>query len=1581
MKLHVGERLIGRPNQPGGYVVTGVVRETPFGCLYTGKKIFANFDFAGKRPREADEKEWLDVFLRTLEYPELNDPDYVATRRRLARHEMRRVLGNRATNLWPEPVDVLEVGNTRDAFTGQSAEELSREPVLVFARPQGETLTEWRERGPALSRVLAVLAELLDLVDTAHREGLLLSGISPESVVVDRADRIHYLATDLILEARPVPDLPCANRRGRYFLPERFPREFAAPECFEPTAALDCRADLFAWATLTLHLLTGEWPEHGSPPYRREHLTHLESILRGVPPAQVRTWLESLGAPDALRDWPHNLLTALRLCLEIAPKNRPDSVERLRQYLTMPPAPPVVAALAVRTPVGQPLRIHIDTGALNARYAIVVRRAPGAAPQSATDGEPAGEGPPGPWIDIVPGTGDTDHYSVFTRIDQTPNASASPAVPVEVLEPTPVAVRQFAERIAAAGALARPPEISLLFAAVDANVVAEALFDSKLPTVRGWAIEHLARRREAQPNWADKLLWRVLKDQAPALRLRSAALLLAGRPTADQVRPVVELLGESTDERLQALQELRQLEVRDDVLRPVINELEDRRPAKCHECGQALLQADRAAHLMKAHGYVYLFGVLWPRATALARLWEQIFAEGDSSWADELAHILSQGAPEAERAHRLVEALEVEWCRRSGPGVTPSPDQKAGFVRCLRSSVAWRPCFRPLLHSADPGVRAFGRELLLPDLLVTLSGGIVTAAEVRQHLDRACADGPVEEKLLLCERLVQAGVYVTAVRACAEQLELEKVIECPACRIAVVAAELEAHLRQAHGLYQFRGMRRSLDDTFQALVACVCSPSPDYPAWKMLVNLAQETLGARSEQQLAEWVTLGLGKLSKDNRHAAIRAVAEAVAAAGTGPRLVPHVVRQIPSAKRHVAWHLALEIVARVPPPVTAALLQAVRPLLGNRRTPPEARAAAAASLLRTTGRDDAASRDLLDAYVARTSTKRALARLDRLEDRVGRVPALETLRDELESRLRMHCPRCGIEMRRRPMEEHLWHAHRLVREGRRVREPWRLIEDWVADYRLEKDPEVLNRCRELAGRLAGERGTVRLGRMLLREGVDEADTRQLLLAAALRKRGTLCPHCYTVIRLPPPPAVAPLEVNGGCLEGAGHCVRLSDRRLRPRLDIVTPLGDLFSGKEPGGKLTNTGRAALLIGTPLLVAGLCSIAALFLEGWPLASAALALGGTLVMAGYVCLGWRADPTLPGRAIHYAWTMLVPRILSRRSEIEGGSAGALAFVGGLARLSIGAARPEDRAEPLRQALDRTEALRDIEPNAVPALAELWRLAAEDRGQRGEDPVWPVAEQVGRALAGELPLSFAGPLLEKFSSPWWTSVSMARFRVLVCERAFLAGYEVGDLLRAGRAFPPLGTALKLDPPSLAQLRLLWTLRTSRPWERIGGALTVFELAAERRRGSALADFPDLLLVDERKDIFLCGRGVVFQGGVIGRMPESIAVRENREFQDGGFDLMVGTLRFHFPTSPDALATRLERWLRFYFTEFVQQASAQQARRSGQVPALLGPANRVICPECRQPCLPQFAEVGVPVRDQLAGRSAELPARAPA
>src|SRR5579872_1829163 len=146
MKLQVGERLSGTgpQHQPGGYLVTEVVSETPWYGLYAGKRILYNFDFTAKRVRETDEKEWLDVLLRTVRYPHLDDADYVSQRRTHARGELR-VLGSGGSNLWPQPIDLLEIANSRDpfAFTPPSAD---LEPITVMARPHGQPLSDWQRQ-------------------------------------------------------------------------------------------------------------------------------------------------------------------------------------------------------------------------------------------------------------------------------------------------------------------------------------------------------------------------------------------------------------------------------------------------------------------------------------------------------------------------------------------------------------------------------------------------------------------------------------------------------------------------------------------------------------------------------------------------------------------------------------------------------------------------------------------------------------------------------------------------------------------------------------------------------------------------------------------------------------------------------------------------------------------------------------------------------------------------------------------------------------------------------------------------------------------------------------------------------------------------------------------------------------------------------------------------------------------------------------------------------------------------------------------------------------------------------------------
>jgi hypothetical protein len=208
-------------------------------------------------------------------------------------------------------------------------------------------------------------------------------------------------------------------------------------------------------------------------------------------------------------------------------------------------------------------------------------------------------------------------------------------------------------------------------------------------------------------------------------------------------------------------------------------------------------------------------------------------------------------------------------------------------------------------------------------------------------------------------------------------------------------------------------------------------------------------------------------------------------------------------------------------------------------------------------------------------------------------------------------------------------------------------------------------------------------------------------------------------------------------------------------------------------------------------------------------------------------------------------------------------------------------------------------------------------------------------------------------------------LSRLRVLLCDRAFEAGLEVQDLVEIGRIVSPLGAALQTDDPNgLAQLRLLWSLRPTRPWDRFGRSTTVFELAADPDAGmTRLARYPDLLLTfEDRPLIHLCVRGIVFMDTIFNNPPQTIEVVSRHMFPDRGFELFLDRHSFRFPTEPDAVARRLERLFRYWEQEIRPQVQAVRRWRSPVVSKTLRAQNAVPCPECHKPVLAKIGEVGI-------------------
>ncbi len=307
---------------------------------------------------------------------------------------------------------------------------------------------------------------------------------------------------------------------------------------------------------------------------------------------------------------------------------------------------------------------------------------------------------------------------------------------------------------------------------------------------------------------------------------------------------------------------------------------------------------------------------------------------------------------------------------------------------------------------------------------------------------------------------------------------------------------------------------------------------------------------------------------------------------------------------------------------------------------------------------------------------------------------------------------------------------------------------------------------------------------------------------------------------------------------------MEISERGFLSRLDVEAPGRAIYQGPEPDRWLSARGAELALAGPLVLLAMLAALV------WPAPSSPLVVVALLLSTAVLVFRgaqwiWQGSVSLLDRAVNYAWALLVPRL-----ETDGFTGEDLSFLAGLALTSVGHGRTQIRADNLQRVLNHIGKKVAADTAPVTLLAALWRLVVEDRGQAGDDPVLLVTAQIGQCFDGHLPLSFAENLLAGWESPKWTAEHLARMRILLCQRACEAGFEVRDLLAAGISAPALGEVMKTnDAEGMCRLRLLWSLRPQRPWDSLGFAVTAFDLARGLKSrltdSELLAEYPDLLL----------------------------------------------------------------------------------------------------------------------------------------
>ncbi len=801
----------------------------------------------------------------------------------------------------------------------------------------------------------------------------------------------------------------------------------------------------------------------------------------------------------------------------------------------------------------------------------------------------------------------------------------------------------------------------------------------------------------------------------------------------------------------------------------------------------------------------------------------------------------------------------------------------------------------------------------------------------------------------------------------------DRPVACPVCRASLPASGLERHLRRTHQFYSFRGLPRPWNETQTALLAALVTPRPDWEAWRLLLEISREMHGPRADAFVASTLGAALGRLSSEARTVVVDALAKLL---GFKERV--GLVGILASEGEIAARHLALAGISRLPVPLDASLLPPLRGLLLDRRLPVAAHFAALENVLRGVPKEHPLAAELVEKLVSGLGKSRSIERLHEFEAKVGPHPAIDQLANQLEERLRMSCPRCAVQLRRPQMVQHLWDEHRLVLEGRKVKEPWDVIEDWLEAGGKRPTPEVLERCRELAQRIDAELGLQRVQRMFLARGVADPEARRALLEEARERHAGVCPWCFAPVPVPVELPAYVVSNRSGRVTANGYVVEVSDQRVFTGLEVRTPNKLLSKDREPGHLLTLRGARTLLVGPLILLTALCAFV------MPGAAQQMVPFGFVVGLLFVALGveilvrlfWVQRLALSDRAMEYAWQLLVPRLHADGFNLEDS-----AFAAGLARASTGKLDTVRAPLLLRLAKETEDA---VQKRLAPAehLVVLRRLMIADAVRGGADPIALVVEQVARCFEGKLPMAYAEQLLSDWEADWWTEGNLARLRILLSDRAFEAGFEVRNLLDAGRSAPALASVLKAnDVPGLAALRLLWSFRASQPWDRNGAAVTAFEVAANPTRARLLAEYPDLLLWQEEREwqiiaeegrdkwspvqIFLCVRGVVLQEILFKQTPAHIEVTGKA---GGGFDLVLGERRFRSIQDLDGLARRLERWFRYWFNDFLPTTKSVVNWKPPDRAALMRAWGATPCPQCAKYLLARVGEVGVALDETI-------------
>lgn len=1612
MKLPVGARLPHDfadipPNAPevvqcnrALYRITHILSETPWSCLYRGKKVFRNFEFAKGTLTEAAEDECLDVLIRTLSYPQMDDRDYIKARREHSWFEAKQVLGCRHTNLIAEPLDYLEVRNDQDQFAFPRPGNIpTTEPVLVFETIHGDNLANWRQsaRGD-VARRLHVLGQMLEFLATLHDTKFLINVVGPTAFWVDDLHRVHFVGTENVVDERRA-----VTWRG-LFPNERYAPGFVAPELLQPKVPPSRQSDLYGWAAMAWLLLTGDSPAQLAADqqqrWARFEPAHREGLRRGLvqfTPLQIAGVKRELNVEGTRFDslWPDSFLDGLWSCLNVDAAKRPGSVADLRALWGNPPPPPVPACIVVRKHPAA-ARIAFSTRGLRGGTQFQISRRFAQPPLSPQEGDVAWRGTMPSPIEVVvplpPGSGRGKVvagewcFSIFAFQTQGDITSVSQATEALNLDGTLSGFRRaFAESLAG-GADLLPEAIPLLAELDPIELVAEELLDSSDMRVRGWAVLLLEQgiRAAATSAACRKLLEkRGLADVEYKVRQQAATVLIRTAAPVN-VKRVIELahrMGDNAvDDMIRAARGFLELGVSAGVIDKAIEALEqEHRIVVCAVCQQELRTRELDTHLTIEHHYVPLDGMLLSFGQALTRLWSRVLQHFDAAALQALTGHLQQRHPQtvvSAFASALSQQVLFAWqSQRAHQSDEQGRAWRDGLASCLRSDQVARSACWSLLPHDDSRIRELARSVLFIEAVLQLIEEHVTAAMFRRVVNELAPVPIVNERIEACRRLIELGANLLAGELCEQELYLERLIDCPECGTTFSKRDLERHRRKEHHVYEWDGQRYDCDTLISTLLVRTVAVEPDAFAARSLTELFVEQHGNGAWQPLY----LGLRKQllqSLQNEDGAVLALGlgSAVATVSMAPSLLRAFLKEDHSVCQ-IAGLAIFNNLDRDPP---ADLSRQAATLLGQAEIRYAVCQQVAIHLLRRPNAEDDVRRRALLALASRAADKlQGIELLRTLEQWVGPCSVIESVCGELLAQVRMTCPRCGVRLTPPELANHVLAEHGLVLDGRTVRKPWTVALNCLEEYAENLDSRLLERAEQLAVIASLENGRKRLWREALRRGVAPKHYRRALIESVKSTAASLCPECWESMS-------TRTETLGSVRIDQQGNIRSKTASLH-RVDLHGIWGSVeispWQGRAPRWVLSRLGSIAAIAVLFLVPSALFGVMEHqgFVGMQPFALGGFVLGLAGMSAAAVVYRRRAvEP------IDVAWELVVPELL--RDQVHMNGSDGMDFLASLASVSCGRGDASLREPILVRAIQAVGHL--VRQGTLPPyqLGELLHLRWDDasrkrrkHGQR-EQVLNDLLRQV---LNGQLPLACVdvatrnGKTLSRLQQDEPIAIV---WRVI--EDAKSAGLVPSDLMSITMASPTFGALLEatsVGASDFAELFAILDLEDSH--EVPDGLLTARQLlrVGKRRlfRGhpTLLAQTPPNLASDS-EEIRLSVDGFGFGGVVFTSSPDVTVIPVTAfvqtgwthqrtdggpdrrysvnpptgYYRHGGYTLTVGNVTRHYGDDPALVAGNIRRMARFLFHRLKPKAAewSQYPTTPELTRILAEPASR--CPHCQ-------------------------------